>query len=425
MSSNSTAPYYDLRDLRRHESSNGQNYGASDEEMKDPAAVPDPPALLYSDPPANQSQFGLSDSNATQNQAGGRAQIDQLIQAANSAVEEERDAGGQDSEYESFAEDDGRRRMTSRETELFVQKVLAHAGTPPQPLMGGKRKRKRNASPKPPSLYSEKELEELFGIQSGTKRSKLTPPKVPHDPALENSPISPSKAKSNSTPHGHPNTFSDARAGVVHSAAALFRRPSASTAKKHTRPPMSRLFMSLQLSPENFLHLQAAAKAYMLDPAFPDRQNCVGNRGKGDTDMVKLRLFNCVNEFLQNGLGEQFFGENLPATSATDASDAAVALGEAEAPPPRQWIWPRDATKIITLVTPLLRRMVTNERQRQYAIESRKGGTSKKDDACREASLEQEAEVSAETLASLIFISQSFARISYASANLQLPIGGI
>ncbi|KAJ5731410.1 uncharacterized protein N7483_005918 [Penicillium malachiteum] len=149
----------------------------------------------------------------------------------------------------------------------------------------------------------------------------------------------------------------EARAVGVHSAAALFRQPS--TNKKYTRPPMSKLFASLELTPENFLHLQAAAKVFMLDDDHPDRRECVGQRGKGDTEMVKLRLWNCVKHFLEaEGHGERFFGEN----AATDT------------PNPRTYIWPRDQQKIISLVIPLLRRMVTNERQRQYAIETRRGG---------------------------------------------------
>ncbi len=163
-----------------------------------------------------------------------------------------------------------------------------------------------------------------------------------------------------------PPALGDARAAGVHSAAALFRQPSTNS-KKYTRPPMSKLFASLQLSPENFLHLQAAAKAYMLNPDYPERQSCVGNRGKGDTDMVKLRLFNCVRDFLSDSVGERFFGEN--------ADPPGEGGGEAFT---RNWLWPRDASKIISLVTPLLRRMVTNERQRVYAIETRKGGSAVK-----------------------------------------------
>ncbi|KAI9798376.1 MAG: hypothetical protein M1835_000039 [Candelina submexicana] len=161
--------------------------------------------------------------------------------------------------------------------------------------------------------------------------------------------------------------MSDARAAGVHSAAALFRRPSASS-KKYTRPPMSKLFTSLELSPENFLHLQAAAKSYMLNEAYPERQDCVGNRGKGDTDMVKLRLYNCVREFLEvEGYGDKYFGKDAVNEGIGD----------------RRFSWPSHKNKVIALVTPLLRRMVTNERQRQYAIETRKGpggrsGASKK-----------------------------------------------
>lgn len=154
-----------------------------------------------------------------------------------------------------------------------------------------------------------------------------------------------------------PQSLSEARAVGVHSAAALFRQPSSN--KKYTRPPMSKLFSSLELSPENFLHLQAAAKAYMLDDQHPERRDCVGQRGKGDTEMVKLRLWNCVRHFLEaEGNGERFFGENV----------VNEGMG------PRTYVWPRDQQKIISLVIPLLRRMVTNERQRQYAIETRKGG---------------------------------------------------
>ena len=154
-----------------------------------------------------------------------------------------------------------------------------------------------------------------------------------------------------------PQSLSEARAVGVHSAAALFRQPSSN--KKYTRPPMSKMFSSLELSPENFLHLQAAAKAYMLDERHPERRDCVGQRGKGDSEMVKLRLWNCVRQFLeQEGHGERFFGEHV----------VNEGMG------PRMHVWPRDQQKIISLVIPLLRRMVTNERQRQYAIETRKGG---------------------------------------------------
>lgn len=205
---------------------------------------------------------------------------------------------------------------------------------------------------------------------------------VPMDPELSSTAQdSCAGSRCTSLPLTSESLLNDARAAGVHSAAALFRRPSdRPTTRKYTRPPMSKLFMSLQLSPENFLQLQALAKAYMLDLAHPERQNCVGNRGKGDTDMVKLRLFNCVREFLEGGSGEQFFGENVEKPGEKDVSEAARALGENQAPTSGERLtWPRDGNKIISLVTPLMRRMVTNERQRIYAIETRKVGAEKKD----------------------------------------------
>jgi hypothetical protein len=174
-----------------------------------------------------------------------------------------------------------------------------------------------------------------------------------------------SKRQQRSDDEGHASPLLDARAAGVHSAAALFR-PASDSSKKYTRPPMSKLFTSLELSPENFLYLQAAAKQYMLNADYPDRQACVGNRGRGDNEMVKARMYQCVREFLETeNWGEKYFGEKAPPPND----------GEANAPPqPRRYIWPRDRDRIIALCTPLLRRMVTNERQRQYAIETRKGG---------------------------------------------------
>jgi hypothetical protein len=206
--------------------------------------------------------------------------------------------------------------------------------------------------------------------RTATKKRKRNDSNL--DPALAGAGLAAAQhqAQSQQTPHGYtgegmdiraeqPQSLSDARAIGVHSAAALFRQPS--TNKKYTRPPISKMFTSLEISPENFLHLQAAAKNYMLNDEYPERRDCVGQRGKGDTEMVKLRLWNCVRQFLEaEGHGERFFGENV----------VNEGMG------PRNYIWPRDQHKIISLVIPLLRRMVTNERQRQYAIETRKGGGS-------------------------------------------------
>ncbi|ORY19802.1 hypothetical protein BCR34DRAFT_551743 [Clohesyomyces aquaticus] len=229
-------------------------------------------------------------------------------------------------------------------------------------------KRKRESGPQPEEAGSVAVDMDPENTLSRNKRSRAS---VPTDPQLHRPdarPIPSSEA-----------LLSDARSAGVHSAAALFRRTPSQPAKKYTRPPMSKLFMSLQLSPENFLHLQAQAKSYMLDSERPERQSCVGNRGKGDTDMVKLRLFNCVRDFLSDGVGDRFFGENVEKPAETEAIEAARALGEEKTPSEGKLVWPRDGNKIISLVTPLLRRMVTNERQRRYAIETRKGGSKKKE----------------------------------------------
>ena len=124
---------------------------------------------------------------------------------------------------------------------------------------------------------------------------------------------------------------------------------------------MSKLYTSLELDPERFLQLQASAKSYMLDPDYPDRRECVGQRGKGDSEVVKMKLWNTVARFLdEEGYGHSHFGSQV--------------LGEQGLK--RSMVWPLDKSRIIGTVMPLLRRVVTNERQRQYAVETRKGGSS-------------------------------------------------
>ncbi|ETI25893.1 hypothetical protein G647_02670 [Cladophialophora carrionii CBS 160.54] len=151
---------------------------------------------------------------------------------------------------------------------------------------------------------------------------------------------------------------------LQNSAAVLFREPS-SKSKKHTRPPLGRVFSSLELAPENFLRLQTAAKAFMLDEAHPERRDVVGHKkSSGGADLAKLNLWNCVDEFLSvHGYGEKYFapgaGSNIPNA------------------PQRTLFWPQDSQFIIKLMMPLMRKMVTNERQRIYAAASRKQGSAK------------------------------------------------
>jgi hypothetical protein len=191
---------------------------------------------------------------------------------------------------------------------------------PATPVPQGRSKRKR-ASTSPAQETSHQQDETVTA-----KRRRVGGPTDPH--LQQSDRDMRGTSADGSVPPSSESLLNDARAAGVHSAAALFRRSSERTSRKYTRPPMSKLFMSLQLSPENFLQLQASAKAYMLDPSHPDRQNCVGNRGKGDTDMVKLKLFNCVRDFLNDRVGEQFFGEHVEKPGAKDAIEAARALGE-------------------------------------------------------------------------------------------------
>ncbi|KAF7879531.1 hypothetical protein EAF04_000726 [Stromatinia cepivora] len=158
-----------------------------------------------------------------------------------------------------------------------------------------------------------------------------------------------SQPKSSTIPDLNP------RAHGVHSAAAIFRKTSAS-GRKYTRPAMSKVFTKLELAPEDFITLQAAAKDYMLDSKHPDRSACIGTKEKRDNDLTKLKLYACVRNFLADegeGWGERLFGRNSP-SGAT-----------------RKWIWPDMPNRIISRITPLLRRMVTNERQRLYALNLR------------------------------------------------------
>ncbi|KAI1001948.1 hypothetical protein K3495_g6254 [Podosphaera aphanis] len=146
---------------------------------------------------------------------------------------------------------------------------------------------------------------------------------------------------------------SEARLAGILPIAALFRRPSAAS-RKYTRKPISKLFISLDLTAEAFFKLQAAAKSYMLDERHPERREAIGTKRRAENDMGKLKLYCFVKHFLEEeGWGERCFGL------------------EAERVYEGKYKWPESKKKIIQLVTPLMRRMVTNERQRQYAIKTR------------------------------------------------------
>ena len=117
--------------------------------------------------------------------------------------------------------------------------------------------------------------------------------------------------------------------------------------------------------PKTFLRLQTAAKAFMLDEAHPERRDVVGHKkNSGGADLAKLNLWNCVDEFLSlHGHGEKFF--------------APAAGNDIPGAPQRSLFWPLDSQLIIKLMMPLMRKMVTNERQRIYAATTRKHGSTK------------------------------------------------
>ncbi|OCK81578.1 hypothetical protein K432DRAFT_424855 [Lepidopterella palustris CBS 459.81] len=382
------APYYQLRGHSYQTSLNAHSYGPPEhEEYGIPTSVA-PNAPMYTDSTQsrntldgydNETTHGLPVLHLEQNQ---NHQLAELLEAANSAA-------GQVPVVPGLEADDsgnmGERRAT-RSSGLG----LGGAHTSLQ----GKGKRKRVSSPPQEEVRDDNAGDgDENGASTRNKRARRSPANASHGqdfPAPDEPPQSPPAESSDFTDHVQnalSESMADSRTPGVHSAAALFRKPSSNTAKKYTRPPMSKLFMSLQLTPENFLHLQAQAKTYMLDAEHPERQNCVGNRGKGDTDMVKLRLFNCVQDFLNDGVGERFFGESVERPGEREAVEAARALGEGEdvATGVRKWVWPRDMNKIISLVTPLLRRMVTNERQRVYAFETRKVGAKKSKEGSEDA----------------------------------------
>ncbi|KAI5279612.1 hypothetical protein KEM54_004101, partial [Ascosphaera aggregata] len=146
-------------------------------------------------------------------------------------------------------------------------------------------------------------------MQSAERQSPPQKNQPPSPGGVEHPPFSVLQSDPNDWPLTPPRPLHDFRAAGIQSAAALFRQP---TNKKHTRPPMANMYTSLELSLENFLHLQAAAKHYMLDPEHPERRDCVGQKSKVDNEMVKLRLYNCVSEFLDSmGNGEKYFGEDV------------------------------------------------------------------------------------------------------------------
>lgn len=318
-------------------------------------------ASMYPDPNHAQMNSEYHPQQLGENDAEDHAQLQGLVEAATSAAAQERIRQSAQIPHFAAHQDDP---VDSAEQEMVT-------------LLQGDNNRSMNKRKRSEPLQpdTDPDLSINPSASDRPKRQRRSNPAA-QDPQAQDSDLS---LRQYSNPAESPHHL-DARAAGVHSAAALFRPPSDSS-KKYTRPPMSKLFASLELSPENFLYLQAAAKQFMLDPEHPERQACVGNRGKGDSDMVKLRLHHCVREFLEReNWGEKYFGVNAP-----PPEDGGTFPDGHQ----RKFVWPHDKDRIIALCTPLLRRMVTNERQRQYAVESRKGG---KSDKAGEAEHDQETD---------------------------------
>jgi hypothetical protein len=149
-------------------------------------------------------------------------------------------------------------------------------------------------------------------------------------------------------------------------AAVIFREPSEKS-KKYSRPPLGKVFTDMELAPERFLKLQNAAKAFMLDSNYPERKAVVGQKKESsNNDVAKLKLWTCVEQFMDVDYnGEKYFGHSATSTNPNN--------------PHRTFFWPEDKDRIVKLCMPLFRKMVTNERQRLYASESRKHDPSRAD----------------------------------------------
>ena len=194
--------------------------------------------------------------------------------------------------------------------------------------------------------------------QDSTAPGKRKRDDIEHDPSLEVD-AAINDTLINDAPD--PGAIFNSTPQLQNSASVLFREPS-SRSKKHGRPPLGNVFASLELAPERFLRLQSAAKDFMLDAAHPERRDVVGHKkNSGGSDLAKLNLWNCIEEFLfVHGYGEQYF-----APGAGDSIPGA---------PHRTLIWPQESQAIIKLMMPLMRKMVTNERQRIYAAATRNQG---------------------------------------------------
>lgn len=228
-------------------------------------------------------------------------------------------------------------------------------GNEVNPASTGSRKRKHTTS------GGDHALEEQHSRADGpTKKRQKHLPDNNAKPASDR-PASEDHESSFSSDHSAPH-LAAAQPGP-----AIFRAPSG---KKSTRPAVAKEFRNLELCPESFHKMQAYAKKYMLDPEHPERKTYVGNRGQTDNAQIRHDLQKCVREFLEEGPGEEFFGANSTGPSEVEETPAGHN---------RSFSWPADKEMIIQLCSPLLRRMIVNERQREYALRTRKGAKTQDD----------------------------------------------
>lgn len=205
-----------------------------------------PQASMYPDP--NQPQMN-NDYHAQQlvdNDAEDHAQLQGLVEAATSAAAQEQLR--QRAQLPVFSPQHEGNTQPPDTTDQDLASLLRDTN---HSLTNNKRKRSLSqTSPTDPSLHTPS------APTAASERPKRQKRSTPGSATLQDGEQA-LRHYQNSLESPH---HLDARAAGVHSAAALFRPPSDSS-KKYTRPPMSKLFASLELTPEDFLYLQAAAKS--------------------------------------------------------------------------------------------------------------------------------------------------------------------
>ena len=135
---------------------------------------------------------------------------------------------------------------------------------------------------------------------------------------------------------------------------SLTSSPQMAGKSSNHRQTVSKLHIKLGLTPADFLTLQSQAKVYMLDKDHPERQTCVGMLENGSTHQ-RLLLYHHTKDFLDHAdIGSTYFGPGSVFTKN------------------KGFNYPADSEKVVSLVMPLLRRVISNERQRTYVYAKRR-----------------------------------------------------